>query len=63
MDAVEGAGEDEVVVGGDLGGGGRVGVWGEVAVVDEAAGFIDDQEGVDGPGWWVERDSVSGCSC
>ena len=45
VDAVEGAGEDEQVVDGD-----GVEVGGEGAVVDEAAGFVDDDEGVDDPG-------------
>ena len=45
MDAVEGAREDEEVVDGD-----GVEVGGEGAVVDEAAGFVDDDEGVDDPG-------------
>ena len=43
MDAVECAGEDEVVVGGDLGGGAAgVGTWREVSVVDQTAGLVDD---------------------
>jgi hypothetical protein len=53
VDAVEGSGQDEVIVCRDFGGG-RVGrgAWvggGEVSVVDEAAGFVDDEEGVNCP--------------
>lgn len=42
--AVEGAGEDEVVVGGQLG---KTGV--ELAVVNQTTGFGDDHEGEDDP--------------
>ena len=45
VDAVEGAGEDEVVVAVEL-----LQAGGEGAVVDEAAGFVDDEEGEDDPG-------------
>lgn len=44
MHAVEGAREDKEIVGGELG---EAGV--EVAVVDEATGFVDDEEGEDDP--------------
>ena len=43
--AMEGAGEDEVVVAGQ---GSEAGV--ESAIVDEAASFVDDEQGEDGPG-------------
>ena len=43
---MECAGEDEVVVGAEL----VEAVLSEGAVVDEAAGLVDDDEGVDGPG-------------
>lgn len=63
MDAVEGSREDEHFVGGEVverggaccwrswGGGGRGGVLrrDEVSVVEERAGFGDDEEGEDGP--------------
>ena len=42
---VEGAGKDEVVVYGEF-----VEAFVEVALVDEAAGFVDDDQGVDDPG-------------
>lgn len=42
---VEGAGQDEVVVHGEF-----VEAFVEVALVDEAAGFVDDDQGVDDPG-------------
>ena len=45
VDAVEGAGEDEVIVAVEL-----LQARGEGAVVDEAAGFVDDEEGEDDPG-------------
>lgn len=48
VDAVECSGEDEEVVDGD-----GVEVGGEGAVVDEATGFVDDDEGVDDPGGYV----------
>lgn len=44
MNAVECAGKDEIIVGGKLGEG-----RGEVTVVDETAGFVDDYEGVHDP--------------
>ena len=44
VDAVEGAGEDEVIVAVEF-----LQAGGEGAVVDEAAGFVDDQEGEDDP--------------
>ena len=44
MDAVESSGEDEGVVGGEV-----LEAWGEGAVVDEAAGFVDYEEGEDDP--------------
>ena len=44
VDAVEGAGEDEVIVAVEL-----LQAGGEGAVVDEAAGFVDDEEGEDDP--------------
>lgn len=47
MDAVEGAGEDEEVVGVEL-----LEARVEVAVVDEAAGFVYDEEGEDDPGMY-----------
>ena len=47
MHAVEGPGEDEVVVDGEL-----VQAVVEVALVDEAAGFVDDDERVYDPEWW-----------
>jgi len=46
--AVEGAGEDEQVVGTELV---EAGV--EIAVVDQAAGFVDDEEGEDDPGGFL----------
>lgn len=46
MDAVKGTGEDEVVVAIEL-----LETGCEGAVVDEAAGFVDDQEGKDDPGF------------
>lgn len=55
MDAVEGSREDEEVVDGD-----GVEVGGERAVVDEAAGFVDDDEGVDDPGGEVREDGDVG---
>ena len=45
MDAVEGSGEVEEVVDAEGGEGGGV----EGAVVDEATGFVDDEERVDDP--------------
>ena len=51
VDAVECACEDEEVVDGD-----GVEVGGEGPVVDEAAGFVDDDEGVDDPGGDVRED-------
>jgi len=45
VDAVEGAGEDQRVVAVEL-----VEAGGEGAVVDEAAGFVNDEEGEDDPG-------------
>jgi hypothetical protein len=44
MDAVEGAGEDEEVIGAEFGE-----ALVEFAVVDEATGFVDDEEGEDDP--------------
>lgn len=44
MDAVEGSGEDEGVVGGEV-----LEAGGEGAVVDQAAGFVDYEEGEDDP--------------
>lgn len=44
MNTVECAGEDEVIVRGELRERG-----GEVTVVDETAGFVDDDEGVHDP--------------
>ena len=45
VDAVEGSGEDEIVVAVELLQAGC-----ERSVVDEAAGFVDDEEGEDDPG-------------
>lgn len=45
MDAVEGSGEDQGVVGAEV-----LEAGGEGAVVDEAAGFVDYEEGEDDPG-------------
>ena len=44
MHSVEGACEDKQVVNGDFVEGGA-----EVAVVDQAAGFVDDYQGMDDP--------------
>ena len=59
MHAVECAGEDQEVVDG---GGGEEG--GESAIEDEAAGFVDDDEGVDDPAreieFWLKFDGESG---
>ena len=40
VDAVEGSGEDERVVGSEV-----LEAWGEGAVVDKTAGFVNNQEG------------------
>lgn len=48
MDAVEGSGEDQGVVGAEV-----LEAGGEGAVVDEAAGFVDYEEGEDDPGFGV----------
>lgn len=45
MDAVKGAGEDEIVVGVEL-----LESWRKVAVVDESTGLVDDEQCEDDPG-------------
>lgn len=44
MYAVESTREDEIVVGVEL-----LQAWGEGAIVDKTTGFVDDEEGEDGP--------------
>ena len=52
MDAVEGASQDEVVVRVELLEARR-----EIAVVDESAGFVDDEQGKDDPAMAMSVDA------
>lgn len=50
MNAVKGAGENERVVRGEV-----LEAWREGAVVDQPAGFVDDEKGEDDPGMVLEH--------